>query len=135
MEEDNVYYIHVKAYKHYIPTSTLVDRYMNSHLVKDVKNKEELRSFLMSKLKYNIAEKSKEEQDVDIIVSKKLLEHIREFFTKDEKNSNDNETSSSSQSPHHNHPHFDVSGKRKSFKRPKVISQRNRTLKRKLYYF
>lgn len=141
MEEDNVYYIHVKAYKHYIPTSTLVDRYMNSHLVKDVKNKEELRSFLMSKLKYNIAEKSKEEQDVDIIVSKKLLEHIREFFTKDDQRSGDgngasaSSSSSSSQSPHHNHPHFDVSGKRKSFKRPKVISQRNRTLKRKLYYF
>ena len=95
----------------------------------------------MSKLKYNIAEKSKEEQDVDIIVSKKLLEHIREFFTKDDQRSGDvtrasaSSSSSSSQLPHHNHPHFDVSGKRKSFKRPKVILQRNRTLKRKLYYF
>jgi hypothetical protein len=131
MEEDNVYYIHVKAYKHYIPTSALVDRYMNSHLVKDVKNKEELRNFLTSRLKYNIPEKNKEEQDVDIIVSKKLLEHIKEFFNKDEKNSNDKETSSSLLSPH---SHYNISGKRKSFKRPKMVSQRNRTLKKKIYY-
>jgi hypothetical protein len=136
MEEDNVYYIHVKAYKHYIPTSALVDRFINSHLVKDVKNKEELRNFLTSKLKYNIQEKNKEEQEVDIIVSKKLLEHIKEFFNKDEKDTNNKEISSSL-SPHHSHqshPHSDISGKRKSFKRPKVISQRNRTLKKKLYY-
>jgi hypothetical protein len=131
MEEDNVYYIHVKAYKHYIPTSALVDRYMNSHLVKDVKNKEELRNFLTSRLKYNIPEKNKEEQDVDVIVSKKLLEHIKEFFNKDEKDSNNKETSSSLLSPH---SHYDISGKRKSFKRPKNVSQRNRTLKKKLYY-
>jgi hypothetical protein len=130
MEEDNVYYIHVKAYKHYIPTSALVDRFMNSHLVKDVKNKEELRNFLTSKLKYNIPEKNKEEQDVDVIVSKKLLEHIKEFFNKDEKDSN-KETSSSLLSTH---SHYDISGKRKSFKRPKVVSHRNRTLKKKIYY-
>ena len=103
---------------------------MNSHLVKDVKNKDELRNFLTSKLKYNIPEKNKEEQDVDIIVSKKLLEHIKEFFNKDEKDSN-KETSSSLLSPH---SHYDISGKRKSFKRPKNVSQRNRTLKKKLYY-
>lgn len=134
MEEDNVYYIHVKAYKHYIPTSTLVDRYMNSNLVKDVKNKEELRSFLMSKLKYNITEKSKQEQDVDIIVSKKLLEHIKEFFDKDEGGSRGdgaNRMIQESQSPHHSHPHFDINGKHKSFKRTNAAPKRNKTLKKK----
>jgi hypothetical protein len=64
-------------------------------------------------------------------VSKKLLEHIKEFFNKDEKDSNDKETSSSLLSPH---SHYDISGKRKSFKRPKMVSQRNRTLKKKIYY-
>ena len=121
MEEDSVYYIHVKAYKHYIPSSTLVDRYMNSHLAKDVKNKDELRNYMMSKLKYNIAEKSKEEQEVDIIVSKRLLEHIKEFFKKDERGGEGIAASSVSSTqtrpPQTNHPQFDISDKRKSFKR------------------
>ena len=135
MEEDSVYYIHVKAYKHYIPSSTLVDRYMNSHLAKDVKNKDELRSYMMSKLKYNLAEKSKEEQEVDIIVSKRLLEHIKEFFKKDERGGEgigaSSVSSAQTRPPHTNHPQFDISDKRKSFKRTNAAYKRNKTLKKK----
>ena len=88
----------------------------------------------MSKLKYNITEKSKQEQDVDIIVSKKLLEHIKEFFDKDEGGSRGdgaNRMIQESQSPHHSHPHFDINGKHKSFKRTNVAPKRNKTLKKK----
>jgi hypothetical protein len=35
-------------------------------------------------LKYNVKEKDKHEHDIDIIVSKKMLEHIKDFFDKDE---------------------------------------------------
>jgi hypothetical protein len=38
----------------------------------------------MFNLKYNITEKDKHEHDIDIIVSKRMLEHIKEFFDKDE---------------------------------------------------
>ena len=39
MEDDSVYYIHVRGYKHYIPSADLVDRFINSPLSKDIKNK------------------------------------------------------------------------------------------------
>jgi hypothetical protein len=38
----------------------------------------------MFNLKYNVVEKNKHEHDIDIIVSKRMLEHIKEFFDKDE---------------------------------------------------
>jgi hypothetical protein len=38
----------------------------------------------MFNLKYNVKEKDKHEHDIDIIVSKKMLEHIKDFFNKDE---------------------------------------------------
>ena len=137
MEDDNVYYIHVKAYKHYIPSSILVDRFMKSHLIKNIKDKEEFKSFLLSNMKYNIMEKSKEEQDVDVIVSKKLLEHIKDFFEKDENNNeedSDGDGHDKTSQPHH----FDVTGKRKSFKKKNnskntnTTAHRNRTLKKKI---
>ena len=83
MEDDSVYYIHVRGYKHYIPSAELVDRFINSPLSKGIANKDDFRKFMISKLKFNITEKSKEEQEMDMIVSKKMLEHIKEFFDKD----------------------------------------------------
>ena len=82
---------------------------------------------MLSKLKYNITEKSKEEQDVDIIVSKKLFEHIKEFFIKDEPadenitmeslSSTPSTPSTSSSSNSHKHKIQDTNSKNKSFKK------------------
>ena len=84
MNNDNVYYIHVKEYKHLLPATEMLNRYLNSSLSSDIKNKEEFKQFTMFNLKYNIVEKDKHEHEIDIIVSKKMLEHIKEFFDKDE---------------------------------------------------
>jgi hypothetical protein len=84
MKNDNVYYIHVKEYKHLLPANEMLNRYLNSDLSSDIKNKDEFKKFTMFNLKYNIVEKDKHEQEIDIIVSKKMLEHIKEFFEKDE---------------------------------------------------
>ena len=84
MSTDNVYYIHVKEYKHVLPSNEMVKRFMDSPLSNDIKNKDEFKNFSMFNFKYNILEKNKHEQDIDIIVSKKMLEHIKEFFEKDE---------------------------------------------------
>lgn len=84
MSTDNVYYIHVKEYKHLLPANEMVTRFLNSPLSDDIKNKDEFKNFSMFNFKYNILEKNKHEQDIDIIVSKKMLEHIKEFFEKDE---------------------------------------------------
>jgi Fe-S cluster assembly ATPase SufC len=84
MSNDNVYYIHVKEYKHMLPSNEMLNRYLNSPLSNDIKNKDEFRQFSAFNLKYNVVEKDKHEHDIDIIVSKKMLEHIKEFFNKDE---------------------------------------------------
>jgi hypothetical protein len=84
MSTDNVYYIHVKEYKHILPSAEMVKRFMDSPLSNDIKNKDEFKNFSMFNFKYNVLEKNKHEQDIDIIVSKKMLEHIKEFFEKDE---------------------------------------------------
>jgi Fe-S cluster assembly ATPase SufC len=84
MNNDNVYYIHVKEYKHLLPATEMLNRYLNSPLSSDIKNKDEFKQFTMFNLKYNIVEKDKHEHEIDIIVSKKMLEHIKEFFEKDE---------------------------------------------------
>jgi len=84
MSNDNVYYIHVKEYKHMLPANEMLNRFMNSPLSNDVKNKDDFKQFTMFNLKYNVMEKNKHEHDIDIIVSKRMLEHIKEFFDKDE---------------------------------------------------
>jgi hypothetical protein len=84
MKNDNVYYIHVKEYKHLLPATEMLNRYLNSPLSSDIKNKDEFKQYTMFNLKYNIVEKDKHEHEIDIIVSKKMLEHIKEFFEKDE---------------------------------------------------
>ena len=87
MEDDNVYYIHVKGYKHYLPSSVIIKRFLNSNLAKDMKDnqveREKFTSYMMSRLNYNITEKDKDDQEMDVIISKKMLEHMKGFFKED----------------------------------------------------
>jgi hypothetical protein len=48
--------------------------------------KEKFTTFMMNRLNYNITEKDKDEQEMDVIISKKMLEHMKSFF-KEDKNS------------------------------------------------
>ena len=115
MNNDNVYYIHVKEYKHLLPATEMLNRYLNSSLSSDIKNKEEFKQFTMFNLKYNIVEKDKHEHEIDIIVSKKMLEHIKEFFDKDEPSMK-----------------LKVCNKnQKSFKKNNKTSNNNKTVKKK----
>jgi len=84
MSTDNVYYIHVKEYKHLLSGIEMVRRFLNSPLSADMINKDEFKQFSLFNLKYDVVEKNKHEQEIDIIVSKKMLEHIKDFFEKDE---------------------------------------------------
>ena len=115
MNNDNVYYIHVKEYKHLLPATEMLNRYLNSSLSSDIKNKEEFKQFTMFNLKYKIVEKDKHEHEIDIIVSKKMLEHIKEFFDKDEPSMK-----------------LKVCNKnQKSFKKNNKTSNNNKTVKKK----
>ena len=132
MEDDNVYYIHVKGYKHYLPSSVIIKRFLNSNLSKDIKNnhteREKFTNYMMSRLNYNISEKDVDDQEIDVIISKKMLEHMKSFFKEDK---------DSAHHPHpHPHPHDKISSdmtikkniKSKSFK--KKQSRKNRTMKK-----
>jgi len=87
MEDDNVYYIHVKGYKHYLPSSVIIKRFLNSNLANDMKDnqveREKFTSYMMSRLNYNITEKDQDDQEMDVIISKKMLEHMKGFFKED----------------------------------------------------
>jgi hypothetical protein len=91
MEDDNVYYIHVKGYKHYLPSSVIIKRFLNSNLAKDIKDnhaeREKFTTYMMNRLNYNIAEKDTDEQEMDVIISKKMLEHMKSFFKEDKDSS------------------------------------------------
>ena len=73
MSNDNVYYIHVKEYKHMLPANEMLNRFMNSPLANDLKNKDEFKQFTIFNLKYNVVEKDKHEHDIDIIVEGEVL--------------------------------------------------------------
>ncbi len=124
MEDDSVYYIHVKGYKHYLPSSVIIKRFINSNLAKDMKNnnaeKEKFTEFMMSRLNYNITEKDPHEQEMDVIISKKMLEHMKTFFKEDKDD------------VRHDNINVDTTTKKniksKSFK--KKQARKNRTMKK-----
>jgi len=83
MTEDRVYYINVKPYHHKLTIHNLMLRFLDSQLAKNIKNKTEFITIIedeFNKYKYRVDEKSKEEQDIDTIIGKKMFQHIKRFF-------------------------------------------------------
>jgi hypothetical protein len=133
MEDDNVYYIHVKGYKHYLPSSVIIQRFLKSNLAKDMKNnneeKKKFTDFMMSRLNYNIAEKDADEQEMDVIISKKMLEHMKTFFKEDKNKDKDNTLRDDDSIDPPTPTPTKKNIKSKSFK--KKQSRKNQTMKKK----
>jgi hypothetical protein len=77
---------------------------------------------MMSRLNYNISEKDEDDQEIDVIISKKMLEHMKSFFKEDKDSA-----------PHsHDKISSDMTSKKnmksKSFKKKQF--HRNRTMKK-----
>ena len=133
MEDDSVYYIHVKGYKHLLPSSVIIKRFLNSHLSNDIKetDREKFTSYMMSRLNYNITEKDKDEQEMDVIISKKMLEHMKGFFKEDKRKDKSNRHDDITTTPDHLRPikkNTKSKSKSKSFK--KRQARNNRTMKK-----
>ena len=79
MECPTVYYIQPKPYHHSMKTSDIVDRYSNSNFVQS-ENRNDVRASLYHIFIENTTGKSDPDVDVDILVSQKIMYHIREFF-------------------------------------------------------
>jgi hypothetical protein len=87
MEHAQVYYINVKPYVHQLSVETLINRFMNNPVLRSTTamNVTEFRTHVMNFMqRFNAAytPKSELEQQVDTIISKKIMEHLKTFFLK-----------------------------------------------------
>jgi len=85
MKNDNVYYINVKPYVYDLAYDTLIDRYIDAN--PDI-NADQFRRHSMTQLKrYNhkVVLKKSDEHEIDTILTKHILHHIRIFFNESTK--------------------------------------------------
>ena len=84
MEHDQVYYINVKPYVHQLSVHTLVDRFMQSSALRNTVNSAEQFGprilHFMQRFQDAHVPKDPMEQEIDRIISKKIMEHLIEFF-------------------------------------------------------
>jgi len=85
MNDDNVYYINVKPYYYKLNIEYMILKYLESNLSKHIKEKSD-KHFInnikteFKKYNYLVNKKTKEEQSIDKIVSKRILQHLKDFF-------------------------------------------------------
>jgi len=85
MVNDNIYYINIKPYIYILPFNEMYKRILenNSLLINKEKSTNEFMSFMNEEIKkynFQVIQKSKEDYDIDKILSKKILFHLEEFF-------------------------------------------------------
>lgn len=83
MEHSTVYYIQPKQYHHSLRTSDIVDRFAKSAFVEPVSKidvSDSLYATFVKNGRLNTMGKSRTEVDIDIVVSQKIIYHIKEFF-------------------------------------------------------
>ena len=86
MEHEQVYYINVKPYVHHIEAQTMIDRFIQSPALRatiHVGKVDEFRHRIAKSMQqFHIAHVPKDpmEQEIDRIISKKIMAHLNEFF-------------------------------------------------------
>jgi hypothetical protein len=92
MEHARVYYINVKPYVHQLSVETLINRFMQTPALRSTISAgisvPELRAKIMQfmqRFSTNYVPKNPLEQEVDAIISKKIMEHLKNFFVKKSK--------------------------------------------------
>lgn len=83
MTDERVYYINVKPYYYKLSVEYMMTTFLESTLGKDVINKEDFINSVKREFKkynYNVSEKTKEEQYIDEIISKRILQHLKRYF-------------------------------------------------------
>jgi hypothetical protein len=92
MVDDRVYYINLKPYVYDLPFELMIDRFMKSNIINTTTNtnfKQDMLQF-MKKYRHFYVEKTKESQNIDKILSKKILHHLHTFFNKGSKTTRKN---------------------------------------------
>ena len=86
MKHENVYYINLKPYEHDLEFEEMITRFLSSSLSNDIiENKDDFKTVVISELNkynYSVVVKNPHEYDVDFILGKQILSHLKFFFTK-----------------------------------------------------
>ena len=93
MSNDKIYYINIKPYIHDLSFDEMIERFEKSGINIDINIKEPFQPFMLNFLKkynYTFIEKTREAQNVDKILSKKIMHHLHVFFDKFNTNTNTN---------------------------------------------
>jgi len=83
MVDDKVYYINVKPYKHQLSIERMVNTFLKSRLGSNVHNNADFIKSIhaeFNKYKYKITNKTPQEQEIDEIIGKRMLQHLKQFF-------------------------------------------------------
>ena len=83
MEDDKVYYINVKPYKHQMRIEDMINNFLHSSLANKIQNKEQFTTAIIhdfKQYKYRISDKTQKEQEIDEIIGKRMLQHLKQFF-------------------------------------------------------
>lgn len=88
MSGKNIYYIKVNPYVHDLAFSTMIDRFLNSALWKNLSKSDDEHTFTnfmktyMGQYSYTYSEKNADEYEIDKIITKKTMFHLQTFFNK-----------------------------------------------------
>jgi hypothetical protein len=91
MINDKVYYINLKPYIHDLPFEIMIERFIESQIINiqsqnlEPDFKTNMLQF-MEQYRHTYVEKTKDAQNIDKILSKKILQHIQIFFNKKSQN-------------------------------------------------
>jgi len=84
MTHDNVYYINIKPYIHNLSFSSIIHRFCKSNFFKEkMKDKEYCKKELkecLNNYSYSFTETIEKEKEIDKILSKQIMIHLRIFF-------------------------------------------------------
>jgi hypothetical protein len=127
MSHDNVYYIKVNPYIYNLPFEEIVNRVNFSEFGKTfIKNNKYFNDYMLTYMKnynYTFIEKSKDEYEIDKIVTKKTMLHLQTFFNK--------------KWSHDNSKNYEIENSKKTeikynkSKRKKYNSNMNKTIKKR----
>jgi len=82
MNHNKIYYIQPRMYYHGVSTSEIIRRFEKSNIIPDNQNRFSsfIQDYFISNNALNVTPKSKRDIEVDLIVSRKIMYHIQEFF-------------------------------------------------------
>lgn len=92
MVNDNVYYINLKPYTHDLPFDDLVGRFVKSKVGQTIigeSNTIDVTNKLLSELRkiaFKYVEKTREETEIDQILGKEIMSHLKIFFAQSRSN-------------------------------------------------